>query len=153
MQAVLANNPALLLVRGGLPCASCTAAACLTATMPMNCCRFAVPAHIPQAAPELLAARMSQLLAGLATLVEAARARAFIQASPTLRLQLQDVDGTVRRVQAMRDAYVEVLGSPPKPALLAASQSSFSRATQQVFRSKLEFFVQGCVLVWVKGLM
>jgi hypothetical protein len=143
MQAVLANNPALLLVRGGLPCASCTAAACLTATMPMNCCRFAVPAHIPQAAPELLAARMSQLLAGLATLVEAARARAFIQASPTLRLQLQ----------AMRDAYVEVLGSPPKPALLAASQSSFSRATQQVFRSKLEFFVQGCVLVWVKGLM
>ena len=55
---------------------------------------------------------------------------------------LAEPEASVQLLQDRYDAYVEVVGVPPRPELLAASESSHTRGPVQTFRKKLEHFVQ-----------
>ena len=87
-----------------------------------------------------LSQRLSVLLNGIAPILGRDLAVSFVHKAPKLRLLLEDPRASVQQLRERRDMYVEVLGVPPRPALLAASESSHSRLPVQTFREKLEHF-------------
>jgi hypothetical protein len=88
----------------------------------------------------VLASRLGALLAAIHPLLGTEPSRAFIHNSPAPRLMLDDPAATAAKLYAMRDAYVGVMGAPPRPLLLSSSQSSYSRGTVGKFTEKLRYF-------------
>lgn len=89
-----------------------------------------------------LACRLDILLNGVARLLGRDPALRYIHKAVRLRLMLAEPEASVQLLQDRYDAYVEVVGVPPRPELLAASESSHMRGPVQTFRKKLERFVQ-----------
>lgn len=89
-----------------------------------------------------LAQRLNVLLNGIAPILGRDLALSFVHKAPTLRLLLEDPQASVQQLCERRNVYVAVLGVPPRPALLAASESSHSRLPVHTFKEKLEHFVQ-----------
>jgi hypothetical protein len=82
------------------------------------------------------------LLNGVARLLGRDPALRFVHKATRLRVMLADPQATVQRLQERHAAYVEVLGVPPRPELLAASESSHTWGPVPTFRKKLAHFVQ-----------
>jgi hypothetical protein len=71
----------------------------------------------------------------------------YVLRSPQLRYMIGDPHEAVQHLQACHQAYVEVVGVPPRAVLLAASESShMARLTVPTFRRKLEDFVKRCAV-------
>jgi hypothetical protein len=95
-----------------------------------------------------LQSRISVLLNGIAPILGRDLAVGYVQRSLQLRYMIGDPHKTVQHLQGCYQAYLEVVGVPPRAALLAASESShIARLTVPTFRRKLEDFVKRCA-VW-----
>jgi hypothetical protein len=82
------------------------------------------------------------LLNGVALLLGQELAVRYAMKAPQLPCMLADPEAAVKQLQERSDVYVQVLGVPPKPELLAASGLSYTRGSHQRFAMRLEHLVQ-----------
>lgn len=92
-----------------------------------------------------LASRLNTLLAGLHPLLGRDLAVQYVHKAPNMRILLSDPMATLAKLRYKHEVYIEVVGAPPHPNLLAASQSSFLRTRVTTFRSKLVHMVDRSV--------